>query len=363
MNNKPNRLSHSAVSKYIECPRKYDLHYNKRIRPTKMGSALFFGSAVDQGLQSVCNGSNNGEVDFLKAWQSQEINSISQGLCGNINVLYSNGDIDLELLSDDDKKTLVTTFSEDWEYLFQIIFKTKKEERLVDSLPLFNTVAWFCLRKKGLLFLKKVTDTVLPDLKVLAIQVPITLNNGEDSVTGAADLVARYKDIEKPIILDFKTTSVPYENESVLESPQLSLYVHALSEFYEDTRLAGYITLNKRIVKDRTKICKKCGADGSKTKHRTCNVSVTGARCDGEFNVTTKFDVKVQIIIDQIPERTETQTLDNFDTINTAIHKNEFPMNTKSCMSIYGPCPYFSLCHQDEMTDLVQLPEKNEGRK
>ena len=44
------RLSHSALEKYIGCPAQYKLHYIDRIRSHKLGSALIFGSSLDEAL-------------------------------------------------------------------------------------------------------------------------------------------------------------------------------------------------------------------------------------------------------------------------------------------------------------------------
>ena len=44
------KLSHSASEKYLTCPQQYKLHYIDRIRPDKLGSALLFGSALDEAL-------------------------------------------------------------------------------------------------------------------------------------------------------------------------------------------------------------------------------------------------------------------------------------------------------------------------
>ena len=41
------KISHSGKTMYEECPRKFDLHYNSKIRATYESSPLFFGNAVD----------------------------------------------------------------------------------------------------------------------------------------------------------------------------------------------------------------------------------------------------------------------------------------------------------------------------
>lgn len=365
---KNNRLSHSAVNKYLTCPTMYDLHYNKRLRPKTVGSALPFGIAVDVGVTALANGDKDYINKFYNSWTYQSINDEPQDLPLCTKVIYSNGDTDLELLNEDDEWQISVPFGEDWKNWFSDLIKKKRDigfnNFTEDEKGLYNLVNWFCLKAKGVLMLEAVRIKVMPLItKVLGTQVEVTLSNGQgDTIIGYADLVANCIGYDKPIILDWKTSSVNYEENSVLESPQLALYVHSLSDKFEDTRTAGFIVLHKRIKKNRLKTCIKCGANGSDTRHKTCNQNIDGKRCEGEFNVVISPEVKVQIIIDDIIETTETLTIDNFDNINEAIKREEFPRNEASCINVYGKCAYYNLCHSNDSSDLITMEKKDERK-
>lgn len=326
---KPNRLSHTACNRFLTCGESYRLHYVERLRPTVVGSALLFGGAVDKALEALCKGDLGYINVFEKAWTYPEINGELVFLPTSSLVRYSKADLDAELIAHLPQDTSCNP-------------------------------AWISLREKGLLMLEAAKNVVLPKLKVLDTQVAVSLSNGVDSISGSADLVAHVDGYEKPVVLDWKTTSVPYKDDSVLESPQLSLYVHALSEKYDDTRLGGYITLNKRIKKVKTATCQKCGAVTVGARHKTCNASIGGKRCDGQLNVVVDFGVDIQIIIDEIPESRETLTINNFDQVNEDVKEQRFYRNEDSCVQKWGKCEFYDYCHSgNSMEGLVHVPEKS----
>ncbi len=47
------RLSHSALEKFKLCPTQDKLHYIDKVRSTKLGSAVIFGSAIDEALNNL----------------------------------------------------------------------------------------------------------------------------------------------------------------------------------------------------------------------------------------------------------------------------------------------------------------------
>lgn len=360
-----NTLSHSAVTQFLECGEKYRLQRVERLRSTKMGSALFFGTSVDKAIEVLLKGGNrDASIQmFMDQWTGQEINGTLEDLHISDKVIYTQGDLDIELLSKDQREELEAAYGFEWQHILDIACATRKAEG-IDSVPegaanLLRHASWLCMVQKGLLMIEEFETEVLPKLRVLDTQKQITLSNGEDSVTGFIDLIAYYDGLSKPVVFDLKTTSVYYKQDSVVTSQQLALYTHAVSEFYSDTRLAGFITLNKRIQKIRTKICKSCGADGSSTKHRSCNKNIDGKRCDGEFTVTTKFKAKSEVIISEMPHSMDESVLDNFDLVNEKIKRGEFERNEASCVGIFGKCAYYSYCHNDQdMTGLIKAPER-----
>jgi len=202
-------------------------------------------------------------------------------------------------------------------------------------------------------------EQVLPKInKVLSVQEKVELpNDNGDSITGFVDLVADIKG-HGVVILDNKTSAMEYAMDSVVMSPQLSLYLHILEEKY-NTRKAGFIVLRKQIVKNRKKICSKCGHDGSGARHKTCDNVVDDVRCHGEWTETIDPKVNIQFIVDEIPERTEEIVLENMDNANQAIKNGVFTRNFTACSNTFGgDCVYKSLCFKDSMVNLCNAKER-----
>jgi hypothetical protein len=365
------RLSHSASSMFQSCPRKYSYHYLERLRPKNSSSALLFGSAVDSSIQAMLKkeSKKSPENIFNYLWNFAEINGEKTYLPTCTTIVYSDSEYDKDLISDDHHKKLEETYGSDWESKLADIRKKKKQVGFkflsTDEKKLMNHANWTVLHRKGLLMLEAVKKKILPTIQeVLAVQEYVKLQNDNgDSVVGFVDMVAKFFDYEKPIIVDFKTSSIDYEEDSVLNSPQLTLYVHSLSEKYEGTRRAGFIVLHKRIEKNKVKKCSTCGHDGTGQRHKTCNnlvdTHVQGdgnfERCNGAWKETISPEVRIQVITDEIPLQTEKIVLNNFDYINESIKNGIFHRNLQSCIQPWGKCPYFEKCYKDSDEDLIQL--------
>src|ERR1041385_8238182 len=278
-----------------------------------MSAALLFGTAVEQGINALLQGATDPEVHdaYLKSWSFQEVNKQYTHLTKATCIIYSESDFERSLLTDHDLSLLKEAFGGiDPDEEIKKLYAEKKQSGYAkmpeERKALFNYFNWLSLYRKGLLMLAAVKAQVLPNIeKVYSIQEKVTLANKEgDSIIGFADIVVKWKGIERPIVMDFKTSSRAYQKDAVLTSPQLTLYVHALSEKYQ-TRNAGYVVLYKDINLNRTKVCAKCGTSGTGKKHRTCDVEVNGERCHGEWVITDRPEAELDIIIDEIPERTE----------------------------------------------------------
>lgn len=327
-----NRLSHSAITTYQSCGEKYRLHYIDRLRGTGISSALLFGSAVDKSLEVLIQTKDlvAAKDKFSKMWEEQEINGVKTKLASCSDIQYSQRDTDEELVS-------------------------VLPKNLVDE-PSENK-AWSTLKVKGLLMIEAVYEQILPRIKkVYSTQEQIDLTNGDgDSVIGFTDLVVDWDVEGNTVVMDFKTASRPYEENAVITSPQLSLYMHALSEKY-NTRKAGFIVLNKNIQKNRSKICSKCKNDGSATRHKTCAAEIESKRCGGEFVETIDPKAVIQVLIDNIPEATEDLIIDNADRINTLLKDKVYIKNLSTCKNDYGkPCIYFNLCYYGKSDGLVKI--------
>jgi hypothetical protein len=361
MENKTTRLSHSAVTRYQTCPKSFDYHYNHGLRTVTTTGALLFGSAVDAGLTAlVGSGTKSAESCFMDAWTNSSINDVSVYLPTCTRVVYSDSDADKDLLTPDAYKTLAETYGADWEEILNKIIQKKKmigfKYIKKEEKELLNHYNWLCLSYKGLLMIDAVRKQILPKIeKVLGTQVEVKLENSQgDKIIGFADLIAKYKGIDKPVVFDWKTSSIDYDEDSVLISPQLSLYVHALSEQFENTRHAGFIVLHKRIIKNKKKVCKTCGYDGTGARHKTCSATINEKRCDGEWVETLSPEVKIQVITNEIPEQTEQIIIENIDQINIAIKTGNFIRNLNSCKRPWGICEFHSKCFKGSDEGLIK---------
>lgn len=361
---KTSRLSHSAVTRFQSCPKSYEYHYVDRIRTSTTTGALLFGSAIDVALSALVTGDKVSETVFLEAWTHVLINDVKTFLPTCTKVVYSDSDGDKDLLLPDAILELERDFGKDWESKLDTIIKKKKmigfKYIKKEEKELLNVYNWHSLAHKGKLMIAAVRKQILPNIKtVLGTQVYVELkNDNNDTVIGYADLVAMWKDNPKPIVFDWKTSSMEYEQDSVLTSAQLSLYVHALSEQFDNTRQAGFIVLHKRIVKNKKKICKSCGFDGSGARHQTCSNIIQGdkpTRCNGEWMETIDPEVRIQVIISDIPPQTESLVLDNIDSINVAIKTGNFTRNLNSCVSHFGKCAFYDKCYKGSDDGLIKL--------
>jgi len=361
-----NRLSHSAINRYKMCGESYRLHYVERIRPNGTSSALLFGAALDEALNvllTVGNESSAEEV-FEQSFRKQTINGKEIDIPTSTLVAYSKTDYDKDLLTKDDVEILKTFaeaggISEYTDHISARVKLNKKESLTEVEQSFLNYASWLSLRRKGLLMIQAYRIKVLPEIEeVYEVQKEFNLKNGDgDSVVGLVDLIAKVRG-HGVVILDNKTAGRPYERDSARNSEQLALYLHELEEQYK-TRKVGYIVLLKNVNKNKVKICKSCGADGSNSSHTTCNVMMNGKRCKGEFTITIDPEIDVQIIIDEMPEDVEAVVLDNVDTVNTLITDKVFQKNTECCEKWFGQrCAYYNLCHGGSEEGLTRMKKE-----
>lgn len=367
------KLSHSQISKYQLCAKSYEYHYVHKIRSNVTSAALLFGSALDAAVGILLAGGDklSAEVCFEQNFTEAKINNTMEYLPTCTQVVYSNTDFDSDILTESSYTFIKTKLAEKgYEYpdlleAYKTI-KDYKQKRGLDNLSakektLYALMNWSSSMIKGKLMIEAYIKKVIPKIeKVHSTQEYVSLKNeAGDSIIGYVDLVADVKGVGT-VILDNKTSAREYEEDSVLTSPQLALYVHMLESKY-NTRRAGYIVLRKMLIKNRKKICSKCGYDGSGARHKTCSNIVEGVRCNGEWTETIDPEVMVQFITDEIPEQTEHIVLENTDTINESIKHNLFPRNLNSCTNYFGGnCPYLGLCYKKDMTGLIEINKQKE---
>ena len=354
-----NRLSHSQASKFNDCAKAWEFHYRQKLRPMYTSSALLFGGCLDKAVEVFLKTNDSGQAfDALKVqWEVQEINGKPENLFDSALIVYSNSDFDKDLLIDTE---ILDERYPHWRDEFPSIVKQKdvigfkflkKEQK-----QLLNAVNWVSMYQKGKLMLGKAIELITANVtKMHDTQVKVSLANDQgDEIVGYADMVVDWKGYDEPVVMDLKTSSIDYQPTSVLTSPQLSLYVHDLSDKFK-TRSAGYLVLKKRLLKNKTKVCSVCGHDGSGKTHRTCPNEIDGKRCGGEWTETIKFDVDHQVIINKIPERTEEIVIENMDLVNESIKTGIFPRNFSACSKPWGLCQYADYCFHNKKDGLVEV--------
>lgn len=321
------KLSHSSVTMYNDCSKKYDLYYNQRIRSKKVRSALLFGKALDAGLNALLEGKNLGEAEgiFLKNWNHTEINGEKINVYQSELVSYSKSDTDEELL--------------EWAGMPETL----------------ENKAWSSLLLKGELMLQSYHKHFMPLVeKVIALQKQITLKNAEgDEIVGFVDLIVQFKD-GSTYLLDNKSSSVKYSDESPRESQQLVLYYYIEKDNIKLNGI-GFPVLNKNINKNRKKICSRCNHDGSKGRHLTCNNEINGKRCGGKWNVSINPEADFTLILNTVTPEDEERVINSFDLANEGISKGEFKENYNACIGKYGKCEYYNYCHGGSAEGLIQI--------
>jgi hypothetical protein len=361
------RLSYSQIRTYGECGQKYKYSYIDRLREKVKSGALFFGTAFDQAIEAVLqNRGVDEKAVFDKAFTNQNHNSRTLYLPDSIDVVYAASDYDYDLLTAEDKTFLVAKAkellpklfvecSEDIKELYGECAKFKKQRAFrhfrKEENQFLNLCCWFSMRRKGHIMLDAHRKEVLPKItKVVGTQTKIDLVNSDgDSLIGYVDLIGHWMGEDEPTVIDYKTSASEYEADSVLTSPQLSIYCHALG-----LKKAGYIVFRKGILKNKVKICSVCGLIGTGSRAKTCTNDATGERCGGAWDETIKPECDIQIIMDKIPERTEQIVLENIDSSNRGIKAGIFSRNFNSCGN-FGGCPYKGKCFKDSDEGLEQM--------
>lgn len=360
------KLSHSSTSRYLKCPKSYELHYQKKIRPTVSSAALFFGSALDEAFNTILLKSGDAKEVFISKWSKAFINRTLVELPKSTQIVYAVADCDADLLTKQDEQLLQKHLEDlkldDYllgspiEILKQVqAFKKQVPHRVFryEEFSYLNYASWLSMARKGVMILDEYAKSVLPRInKVIAVQKTIEITNDDgDKITGVVDLIAEWED-GKTYILDNKTSARLYDEDAVYYNPQLALYA-----FSESINNGGFIVCLKNLKKDKSKICTVCGHDGSESRAKTCDAQINGKRCSGDWKETVKPRSEIQVVLGEIPKIAEEIVVDNFNQVNKGIKSNFFPRNLSSCDDWYGgPCPYKGLCWANK-TDGLETVE------
>jgi len=342
-------LSHSAISTYLECPEKFHLSYIEKIENPRKGSSLYFGSAVEAGINHILEGLKSGNLEKAKKEAFKQFMKKWQSLFDDKNVYYTEADYDKKLfLSDElifekyDKELNITS-----QQAIEAFFNYPDKEPNEVELKYYNRIAWTSMARKADIMLKGFISEILPKIKkVVAIQHRIDGNVGEKNIKGYVDYILDIEGYDTSIILDCKTSATPYKSEKIFMSPQLTLYSAALSDAI-NSNLAGFLVFVKSIQYDA--ICGKCGfqKDGS---HKTCNNGDKKNRCNGEWIFTPK--AFIQLMVDEISKERQQDYLNTVEEITKVISVGARIKNWDSC-SNFGGCEYYNKCHYNKLEEYV----------
>jgi hypothetical protein len=339
------RLSNSAKDTYLFCPKKYDLHYNQKIRPNSLASSLFFGSALDDVFgvlllskkkdltpEEEIESKRDPVMVFLKKLlRPQELNGSNLYLRHDIRASFFKGDIDLKLLTERDRERIWGLEGEEIDlkaFLEDCSMKMKARQELVESDQLlFNRIATYSLYRKGLMIIEAYKERVLPEIhEVFSIQEQVTITDPDGNyITGYIDFVASFvDDPERIYVCDNKTTSDVnkyYKDDAVLTSGQLATYCE-----YKQIPDGAYIACQKKIMVREPRI-------------------------------------KIKTIKDTIPEQLYEDTFDQYAEVLHNIKEGHYPSNMDndlSCMAFGRLCEYYAHCKYGSMKNLYTKVDRIE---
>ena len=229
------------------------------------------------------------------------------------------------LLETRDLPTAIQKFKEKWEKVAKagniIYSKSDVEEHLLEGIEIKKESdrGYYSWLKKGEILITEYHEQIMPLIKeVVKVQINESMHNDQgDELVIKTDFIAVWHDGRR-ILFDNKTSSVKYDQNSVKESNQLAIYYDALKEEYS-LDACGYIVIPKKVNKQKKPL------------------------------------VKIEVIIDNIPQNTIDKTHENFNNTLMGVKLAQFDKNPNACIGIYGKCQYFDYCHNGKTTGLKEV--------
>jgi hypothetical protein len=342
------KLSKSACEKWMACPASYDYHYNQRIRPIRTGTALTFGSGIDNAFNALLTKQGDPLEEYKKAWLEVPV-----GLSDP-----HHADYDGELLSDDQKAALlneVTKFGYSGDNVdslaYTLMDKHRAQEKLSDNqYKALDVLCRASLEEKAKLFIQAYIKHILPMIEeVHSVQ--------EKAGPGVLDAVVNWK-FRGKIIVDHKTASKLYPENAVEFSVQLAMYADEMK-----INDVAYIVFLKMIRKNRIRKCVACGSVCENNRVKSCDQKVDDdgkeSRCGGDFAITIKPEAEFQVVHGTITNEAMAVARELQSEVARAVEAKIFPCNVAQCNSQFGkPCIYRDLKWKGDMSGLKKLEGK-----
>lgn len=320
---KLNRFSHSSISTYQSCPRKYKLQRIDKISPIKFGSALAFGSAIDNATEPMLlkykKQLSEDEITTLKMTPLEVFDEYFSEFLKVPEIRFSKSDLQIELFEQKDLLDIykyaenvdVELDDENIVPFIEFCYEVIKEGTInVDIDLVFNYINIKSLRKKAEILLPLFDEWFKDNLdEVYSIQERIELVDGEDKITGLLDVYARTKDgVDR--IIDVKTSSKPYKDDEANRSQQLCIYGE-----YKETSNVSFLVAEKKIRKREPR---------------------------------GRIQYVEGVITEEMSDRI---FMDITDKVYEIQNDEVFNKNLDSCFQ-YGKCDYFNLCKNGSMKGL-----------
>lgn len=330
-------LSHSQLSTFKDCERKWFLQKIERLRPTFTGSALIFGSALDSAVESILLDMMLPEKErknldpkevFLKQLDNFQVNGKDKKLPEDLlAVKFFASNVDEKLL-----KTI--DLAPDFERIgiepievapFLEYCKTQRKAKveLEDTEQmLFNTLAYRTIQTSGLMFIDALIEWIEENVaEVHSVQKKIEIDDGNgNKFVGYLDFIVTLKDGRK-LLIDLKSSSNPklyYPEDSASKSPQLGIYAQEEGLFN-----VAYLVIDKNVrVRD------------PRIRLHFIEGEITEDFLDEVFEEITDC-------VDKIYEKME-------------YGKEAFEMNKDSCNN-YGSCEYRDYCWKGSKKNLEKV--------
>lgn len=366
------KTSHSQNSTYIACPQHWDLSYNKGYANPIEGSSTYFGSAVDAAVGDMLDGKQDWLKTFYDRWNKSWSFGKSTQIFDNPDIIYGHKDFDQHVLEPKDYPQLetwakqlgliahaATPSPDDLVDLYKLCSEIKRnpyKNLTQDQLTFFNRSSWLSMKRKGKVLLTAFNTQFYPKVrKVLATQQRATIKDAAtgDAITGFIDMVLEIDGYDKPIIFDLKTAGMPYDQEDIDLTQQLTLY-SAMKGAEYNTDLVGFVVLCKNIPKKTVSTCASCGH--TKTgRHKTCDNVINGTRCNGNWSEIVTPEPVVQVLIEKKTQQQVQSLLWDIGNIIFAMKNGIVYKNTNKCNDWYGgPCPFYNACHKGDYSGLVK---------
>jgi len=326
-------LSHSQINTYTDCPKKWFLDKQKRLRPNYKGSALLFGSALDAAVEHILLKKEGTALsEFRSTMKKFDVNGVEKILPKDLlDVRFFAGDVDPALLDQElvDKICVENLEIEPLE-LHEFLEFCKQQRKAKKPLvkqeqKLFNWLAYSTMMVKGERLLAKLGEWIAENIaEVHEVQKKIEIENENgDKFIGYLDFIVTMKDGRK-VLIDLKTSSNPnayYPEESATESVQLGIY--AQEEGITDV---AYLVGDKKIRKREPRV-----------RLKFVEGKITEEHLDAVFEGIEEATIEIK-------EKLE-------------LGEGAFEKNLDSCVN-YGGCEFFNYCKNGSMKGLEYVKKK-----